>query len=285
MSVLISGASGQIGIDLVENLSKNFQVLAIYNSNKKIKNIKNVTWIKHDFKNKFLNKFKKKPNYIIHCAVDQKNFKKNKKKYLAVNNLIMENIIDFAKINRSKIIMNLSSIDVYGAVRSNLVKETYSPIKPNIYGKMKLKSEKKLLKERINFINLRLPGVLCKKGKTLKKPWLNKIINAIKENKNIDAYNLKKKFNNIIDTNEITRLFKFIVKKNMRIRDTFNFAATSQQSLEEILFYIKNKVSSKSKICELQKNKWNSFYISLNKLEKKLNFKTINIKNLIKNHL
>ena len=35
MTILISGASGQVGSDLVRNLSKSFKIIAIYNSKKK----------------------------------------------------------------------------------------------------------------------------------------------------------------------------------------------------------------------------------------------------------
>ena len=34
MSILVTGASGQIGSDLVRNLSKNFKIIAIYNTKK-----------------------------------------------------------------------------------------------------------------------------------------------------------------------------------------------------------------------------------------------------------
>ena len=49
MSILVSGASGQIGSDLVRNLSKNFKIIAIFNTKKKIIKLKNVVWIKHNF--------------------------------------------------------------------------------------------------------------------------------------------------------------------------------------------------------------------------------------------
>ena len=97
MSILVSGASGQIGSDLVRNLSKNFKIIAIYNTKKKIIKLKNVVWIKHNFEKKLLRKFKNRPKYIIHCAVNQKYFQNNEKKYFQSNSLIMENIIDFAK--------------------------------------------------------------------------------------------------------------------------------------------------------------------------------------------
>ena len=49
MSILISGASGLIGRELVENLSKKFKIFAVYNSNHNLKKIKNVIWLKHNF--------------------------------------------------------------------------------------------------------------------------------------------------------------------------------------------------------------------------------------------
>ena len=197
----------------------------------------------------------------------------------------MKNVISFAKINETKLIMNLSSIDVYGNIKKSNLKEDYLPLKPGVYGKMKYLSEKMLFEEKINFINLRLPGVLCKKSKDFEKPWLNKIIYQIKKNKVIYAYDLKKKFNNIINSDEIARLFKFIIKKNIIIRDTFNFASTKPINLYEILSYIKKKISSDSKIFELRDTGHNSFHISVKKLEKTLNFKTISTKKLLNNFL
>ena len=189
MSILVSGASGQIGSDLVRNLSKNFKIIAIYNTKKKIIKLKNVVWIKHNFEKKLLRKFNNRPKYIIHCAVNQKYFQNNEKKYFQSNSLIMENIIDFAKKNKSNFILNLSSIDVYGFINKSFVSEEYLPLQPNIYGKMKLKLEEKLYKENINFVNLRLPGVLSKKNQNLQRPWLNKIIKQIKQNKKINIFN------------------------------------------------------------------------------------------------
>ena len=194
MSILVSGASGQIGSDLVRNLSKNFKIIAIFNTKKKIIEQKNVVWIKHNFEKKLLKKFKNRQKYIIHCAVNQKYFQNNKKKYFQSDNLIMENIIDFAKKNKSHFILNLSSIDVYGFINKSFVNEKYLPVQPNIYGKMKLKLEKKLYKENINFVNLRLPGVLSKNNQNLKRPWLNNIVNQIKRNEKISIFNQKKKY-------------------------------------------------------------------------------------------
>ena len=285
MTILISGASGRIGSDLVRNLSKNFKIIAIYNSKKKIIKLKNVMWIKHNFEKKLLIKFKNVPKYIIHCAVNQKYLQNNNKRYFQKNNLIMENIIDFANKNKIQLILNLSSVDVYGFINKHFVNENYSPKKPNIYGKMKLKLEKKLYKENINFVNLRLPGVLCKKEQNFERPWLNKIIYKIKKNENINIFNQNKRFNNIIDTNEIARLFRHIIKKKLIVRDTYNFASSNPLQLNKILKLIRNKLDSKSKFFEEKNNAKNSFYISVKKIEKKLNFKTLTVQKLLTNNL
>ena len=53
MQILITGASGVIGADLVKFFSKNYKIVAMYRSkNYVVKNLKNknIIWIKHDLK-------------------------------------------------------------------------------------------------------------------------------------------------------------------------------------------------------------------------------------------
>ena len=136
---------------------------------------------------------------------------------------------------------------------------------------MKLKLEKKLYKENINFVNLRLPGVLCKKKQNLERPWLNKIIYQIKKNENINIFNKNKKFNNVIDASEIARLFRHVIKKRLIVRDTFNFASSRPIKLIKILKFIKNRFHQKY-IYRGKNYSKNSFYISVKKIEKKIEF-------------
>ena len=77
MSILITGANGVVGKDLVKILSNKHNIFGIYRTrNHEVKKIKNVKWIKDDLKKK-IKKIKPAPKYIIHCAVDQK-YKKKK---------------------------------------------------------------------------------------------------------------------------------------------------------------------------------------------------------------
>ena len=117
MSILITGANGAIGFDLVNLLSKYKKVYAISRTNKKNKILNNVKWIRHDLRKEFKLDIKSPLDCIVHCAVDQNYLNKNNKRYSRTNLKIIKNIINFSKNNNSKIIINFSSIEVYGSIK------------------------------------------------------------------------------------------------------------------------------------------------------------------------
>lgn len=287
MSILISGANGHIGGDLTDLLSKNFKIFAIYRKKNKLLNKnKRIIWIKFDLSKEIIKKKIPKSKFIIHCAVDQKFLKKNKRKYISNNLKILNNIIKYAQRNNVKLIINLSSVDVYGSVNKKTLDENYLPKNLNTYGILKLSSEKILKKNKINFINLRLPGVLCLPDKKkLVRPWLNQIICKIQKNENIFVHSLEGKFNNITSTVELSRFINFIIKRKIYIRDTFNFASSKPILLKNLIDLIKNKLNSKSVIKEDKNYQKKAFSISVKKIEKKLQYKNSSTKNIINNYL
>ena len=115
MKILITGANGAIGSDLVSFFSKDSIVYAIYRSenfvNKTI-NPRNVIWIKHDLSNEI--KMKIKPDVIIHCAVTHE-FKKKKtlNDYIASNILSTKNLIDFSSNKKNMKFFNFSTYAIY----------------------------------------------------------------------------------------------------------------------------------------------------------------------------
>ena len=288
MSILITGANGLIGSDLVKKLSNKHKIFAIYRTkNDEVKKIKNVIWIKHDLKNNFKKKLKPNPKFIIHCAVDQETSKKKSTSdYVDINITILKNITNYAKDNKVKLIINLSSVEVYGDIKKNLLDENYLPQNQNTYGLTKFLSERVLYGQKINFINIRLPGVLCEPfQKKFTRPWLNNVFNKMQKNQNIVVHNIKSKFNNVIDTEEIVKFVKFLIKKDITIRDTFNFVSLKPIILKNIFNIAKKKLNSKSKITEINDYKNNSFYISTKKLEQELKYKTQFTKNIIEKYL
>ena len=286
MSILITGANGVVGKDLVRMLSHKYNIFGVYRTrNHQIKKIKNVKWIKHNLKKK-IKKIKPVPKYIIHCAVDQKYSKKKSNKYISSNLEVLKNIVNFAKENKIKIIINFSSVEVYGDIKKELVDENYKPQNPNTYGLIKSLSEKYLYNQKINFINIRLPGILCKGQRNeLKRPWLNVVFNKMQKNKSVFIHNAEGKFNSVINTEELAKLTNFLIKKKIIVRDTFNFVCKKPLIIREILNKAKKKLNSTSKIVEIKNHNRNSFCVSTKKLDKKLNFKTQTTKSVIEKHL
>ena len=245
MTILITGANGLIGSDLVKKLSNKYKIYGIYRTkNEEVKKIKNVVWIKYDLKNNFKKKLKPSPKFIIHCAVDQEAPKrKSISDYINSNVNILQNMANYAKDYKVKLIINLSSIDVYGDIKKKIVDENYLPQNQNTYGLAKLLSEQVLYGQKINFINIRLPGVLCELfQKKFTRPWLNNVFNKMQKNQNIVAHNIKSKFNSVIDTEEIAKFIKFLIKKDITIRDTFNFVSLKPIILKDIFNITKKKI-------------------------------------------
>ena len=186
MKILITGASGLIGRDLTKILSKKYKVVAIYKS-KSLKKNKNVVWIKKDLTQKRNLKLPKfNFSLIINCAIDQKYKDKNFYKYKETNLNLINNLLNYAMKNNVNLFLNLSSIDVYGEVNKKLLTESYRPKNVNPYGKIKRLCEKKIERKKINYLNLRLPGVLCDPSiNNLERTWLNSVFeNFIKKKKN-----------------------------------------------------------------------------------------------------
>ena len=69
--------------------------------------------------------------------------------------------------------------------------------------------------QKFNYLNIRLPGVLCYKINDFRRPWLNYVINRLRKNKIVNIYNSSGLFNNVIDTFEIFRLNNYLGKKNI----------------------------------------------------------------------
>ena len=285
MKILISGANGVVGSDLVKFFSKKNKVYGIYRTsnfvNKKLKS-KNIFWKKHDLSKKIKINFK--PDIIIHCAVVHSFSKRNDEKNLINSNILgIMNILDFANLKNVKKIFHLSSINVYGEINKKVLDEKHWFENPDLLGISKIMTEKVIQTQKIDYLNLRLPGIVGYQINDPRRPWFSKIVNLIKGNKKVDIFNSEKKFNNIVDTIEIYRIINhFKNKKNLR--DTINFSASNPIKLKKIIQVIVKKLDSKSKII-YQKQKRKHFILSNSKSEKLYNFKPSTTEKIIKRYI
>ena len=275
MKILITGANGELGSDLVNFMAKNkHKIFASYrnNSNNRFKKNKNLIFVKHDFCKKL---FKKpKVDIIINCIAAHSFSKKNKIADLINSNIVsLKNIIKYAEENKIKLIINLSTISIYGRIDKLNLTETYVPKDQDNLGLTKFYGEQLLSNSYVNYVNLRLPGVLTT-SKNYKRPWLKTIIQKIKNNKNVNVYNYKKNFNGVIDTYEINRFINHLIEKKLykkKIRTTFNLSALKPICMIDLVKMIKKYYLSNSKIM-IEKNSMNNYIINNNKVCNKLKF-------------
>ena len=99
MKILITGANGAVGSDLVNFFSKNNKVISLYRTSNfissKFRN-KNIKWLKQDLRKKISHKIN--PKILIHCVVAHPFSKKsNYLNYLESNIIALKNVIEFAK--------------------------------------------------------------------------------------------------------------------------------------------------------------------------------------------
>ena len=284
MKILICGANGNVGKDLVYFLSKKFKIFAIYRNNKNhlLKN-KNIKWIKSDLKNEI--KLNIKPDYIINCiATHTFSQKRNLIDYYNSNLKSVSNLINFSKKKKVKRIINFSTVNVYGEVSKKILTEKNEFNNPDIVGVTKFFGEELLRNNTTKYINLRLPGILCIKN-TKKYPIISRFLEDLKKNKKITIVNKGAKFNNVIDTFEISKMIEKIIFHNKKLKsDTVNVCASRPIKLYKVLSMLIKKTNSKSKINFLTKKNY-SYSISFNKLKKILNFHPCSTEKIIERNL
>ena len=287
MKIMITGANGQVGIDLLELLiMQDIQVYANFRDkkNQKFLKHKNIKWIKHDFQN--ILKRRIKIDILINCIASH-NFskKKNFSDYMNSNIIAVKNIKKFAILNKVKLILNLSTISVYGKIKVNKLKENYIPDKPCELGITKLTGER-VLDNSVNFINLRLPGVLTSSA-NYTRPWLKNLIYKLKKNKKIIVSNYERKFNNLIDTVDIVRFINHILKYKLyknKINKDFNLSASNPIKLSQIINLIKENYLSKSKLM-IKKNNMPSYIIDNTKIINTFKFYPSSVKDIVLRNL
>ena len=288
MKILITGATGELGADLVNfMIKKNHKIYATYRNikKKKINTNKNLFWIKHDFSKKLLKN--PKVDIVINCIAAHNFSKKRNFTDLVESNIVaLKNIIKYAEDNKIKLIFNLSTVSIYGKIENSNLTEEYIPKNQDNLGLTKFCGESLLFNSSINYIHLRLPGVLTL-SKNFNRPWLKTIIKKIKNNEPINIYNHKKNFNNVIDVYEINRFINFFLEKKLfkkKIQRTFNLSALKPVNMIDIIKVIKKYYLSNSKIM-IRKNIMNSYTVNINKICKQLNFFPSTTLNIIKRNL
>lgn len=273
---IITGSNGYIGRNVLEFLSKDYKLLTI-NRSKPLKKIKKIKYLIHDLSKKLDKKISAR--CIIHMAsVNDFTIKKNKFEEFYFSNIVStENIVNFAKKNNIKKIIFFSSQAVYGNLNPIIINEKTPSYQVSNYGLSKLVSENIIIREKKNFdvYILRLPGVIGPNQNVI-WPWLNIVRNLIKKNKPVKIFNINKKFNSIVDLENIIFILKKILKNKKKVCKVYNVSLNIPISLKDVLRKMIIFYNSSSKIITY-KSKKNMSIIDNNYIQNDLKVKLGNV--------
>ena len=192
MRVLITGANGMVGKEIVYLLSKVKKYKLFLFTNKRVKKGKKKIKLFYQDLAKPIN-YKFRIDAIIHCASKNPLSKlgNSSRNIYSTNIKITKNLIKFSNENSVKKIIFFSAMDVYGSIKKKVLFEDQKPLTPNLYGKSKTFSEKLFCNKNNNFqtICLRLPGIFVLDLKR-KRPLIISILKKIMNNENVHAFNL-----------------------------------------------------------------------------------------------
>ena len=278
--ILVTGASGFIGSNLINSLKKKYKLICIFNK----KNFKNnntqhdkIMWLKADLsKKKQIKIIPKDVDFLIHMAADPRTFLQSSKKHQQIkrNEKITNNIIEYLKNNKCKLILFFSSCYVYSGNKNKILKENLK-IKPiEALGISKKTSEDQLYKfskiSNKKIIILRLFSVYGEGAR--KTHYISKLINRFRNKIGksilIEHPKTRRDYININDLiSAIKKILTFKKNKYKKKFYVFNISTGNSVTNEEIAFYLKKILKSKKIIS----------YEKLNKL-KNLNFVSSNLK-------
>ena len=261
-NILITGVNGFIGSHFSKQNYKKYNLYGIVKKNKK--KLKGVKYIK--IKN-FYKKINKKIDFIIHLA-QSKNYKKfpNKSKDIFNSNIrLTAEILEFARINKVKKFIYLSTGSVYENSQNNKINEQ-TKLKLNkidFYLASKISSEL-IIKSYQKFFDIAILRIFFPYGLYQNENMLiPSIIKKIKNNKDIIIDN-NLKFNPIYIDDIITSIEKSLIQKGL---NHFNVAGNEKTNILRLIKIISRILNKRPSIKKISKKSDN--YISGIKLTKK----------------
>ena len=261
MNIFVTGIAGFIGSSLTRQLIKQkckvFGIDNLFSGNKK--NVpKNIKWKKMDIRNR--DDFKKIPKnfeIIIHTAAQTSAAKSfSIPKYDQETNVNgTYNVYKFAKSCDAKLMINLSSMAVYGSPKKiKIINENYEPKPVSFYGNSKLSAEKVLeilsKKDHIPVINLRLFNVYGpgQNINDLQQGMASIYLHYLLYKKQILVKGTLDRIRDFIYIDDVVNAIVLIINSNLYESNTFNISSKSITSVKSLIKLLQLILKKKKKI-------------------------------------
>lgn len=158
-------------------------------------------------------------------------------------------LIDYAERTKVNTFIYISSISVYGETISQ-VNENSDMINPNDYGITKYLCERLLEDSHINRrIVIRLPRTLGK-GCDLSYPWLPKVTDQLLKNEDVYYTNPELLYNNILHVDDLSKFLLHLLLEKTTGFERFVLGAKDRKRIIDILYCLRNCLSSHSELIE-----------------------------------
>lgn len=214
-------------------------------------------------RNSDLEQYKEDYDIMIYSAAITSARQETADKYIQDNVVTAILIVNFCREHHIKRIIFLSTDEIYGELNIDMVSEKAVMINPNIYATTKYLAEKIIIESGIPYYILRLPGVV---GRIWGKNFIYNLMTRIRNNEHIKLYNMDRKFNNILDVDDLT---KFIVKlcncENKDKSEIFLLGNIEKIDLKEVVSYIKELYHSVSQISNVDMDQKRYFTLDVTK--------------------
>lgn len=212
-------------------------------------------------RNSDLEQYKGSYDVMIYSASITSARKETADKYVQDNVVTAVYIVNFCREHHIKRIIYLSSDEIYGELNTDMVTENTVMVNPNIYAVTKYLAEKIIIESEIPYYILRLPGVV---GRVWGNNFIYNLIDRIKNNERIELYNIHRKFNNIIDIDDLAKFIVALCHDNDR-SEIFLLGNTEKIELKEVISYIKELYHSTSLIDSFDTDKKRYFTLDVEK--------------------
>lgn len=246
MNITILGAEGFVGKNLVETLSKTFNLKIsdihdIKKNNYVKTNVKNFDEVKTALKN---------TDVVIDLVTHNLSSSLNEIIENAETNIIgLINILEASRINGVKKILFPSASSLVGYAKDNLIKENHPTQPKTPYGITKLASEHYLRVYRelygMNFVIFRFFNIY---GPHQPKGLIPNVIFKLKKNESVTVFGQGNHIRDFVFVKDITLFFEKAISTNIADNKIINMGTGQGHTIMDIIKHVSNHLQVKPKI-------------------------------------